>query len=60
MDMGLAMTVVMIVMMVFMVGAMIWGAIAARGSRLWSANRAPKTARPRPGAERRAAGRRPG
>jgi hypothetical protein len=32
--MGLAMTILMVAMMVLMVGAMVWGALAARGSRL--------------------------
>jgi hypothetical protein len=36
-EMGLAMTILMVAMMVLMVGAMVWGALAARGSRLLSA-----------------------
>src|SRR6266536_5206316 len=36
-EMGLAMTILMVAMMVLMVGAMVWGALAARGSRLRSA-----------------------
>jgi hypothetical protein len=35
--MGLAMTILMGAMMVLMMGAILWGALAARGSRLRSA-----------------------
>jgi hypothetical protein len=34
-SMSSAMTALMVAMMVLMVGAMFWGALAARGSRLW-------------------------
>lgn len=37
MDMGLGMTILMVAMMVLMVGAILWGALAAGGSRLRSA-----------------------
>lgn len=36
-DMGLGMTILMVAMMVLMVGAILWGALAARGSRQLSA-----------------------
>jgi hypothetical protein len=36
-EMGLAMTILMVVMMVLMMGAIVWGALTARGSRLRSA-----------------------
>jgi len=32
--MGLAMTILVVAMMVLMVGAIVWGALAGRGSRL--------------------------
>jgi hypothetical protein len=35
--MGLAMTILMVAMMVLMMGAIVWGALTTRGSRLRSA-----------------------